>query len=60
MFSFDAAFHKNISPIPKDCPCRECDEPSFFINNPYYRSAKCEQCDKYRMWNEKRADNGVL
>ena len=54
-FNFDKAFHKPIKPVPRDCPCRQCDEPKYSVDNPYYRSTKCEECKVYKDW---RADNG--
>ena len=48
MFDFDKAFHKPIEIVPKDCPCRKCNEPKYSINNPYYITTKCEDCDEYR------------
>lgn len=60
MFSFDNAFHKNINPVPKDCPCRECDESKRMLNNPYYISTKCDQCEEYYQWVEGEANNDDL
>lgn len=57
MFNFDDAFHKNINPVPKDCPCRKCDEPKRMINNPYYISVKCDQCEKYFHWRKEKLKN---
>ena len=54
-FDFDKIFHKLSNPIPKDCPCRKCDEPKYSVDNPYYRSTKCEECKVYKDW---RDDNG--
>ena len=51
-FDFDKAFHKPNSPIPKGCPCRKCDEPKYFVDNPYYRSTKCEECKVYKDWRD--------
>lgn len=47
---FDIAFHKQMTPIPEDCPCKKCDEPQYYMNNPYYRSTKCEECKVYKDW----------
>lgn len=57
MFSFDKAFHKNTNPSPKDCPCRECDESRCILDNPYYISVKCDQCEKYLQWRKEVVDN---
>ena len=57
MFDFDKAFHKPIEIVPKDCPCRKCNEPKYRINNPYYITTKCEDCDEYRQWYERRKQN---
>ena len=54
-FNFDKVFHKPIKPIPKDCPCRKCGEPKYYIDNPYYQSTKCEKCKIYKDW---RDNNG--
>ena len=51
-FNFDKAFHKPREPIPKDCPCGECDEPKYSVDNPYYRSTKCEECKVYKDWSD--------
>ena len=51
-FNFDKAFHKPNKPIPQDCPCRECDEPKYGVDNPYYRSTKCEECKMYKDWRD--------
>ena len=52
-FDFDKAFHKTIKPVPRDCPCRECNEPKYGIDNPYYKSEKCEECKVYKDWRDK-------
>lgn len=54
-FDFDKAFQNPSKPIPQDCPCRECDEPKYGIDNPYYHSVKCGECKAYLDW---RAKNG--
>lgn len=51
-FDFDKAFHKSNSPVSKDCPCRQCDEPKYYVDNPYYQSTKCEECKVYKDWRD--------
>lgn len=47
---FDKIFHKSPIIIPKDCPCRKCNEPKYAIDNSYYHSEKCERCNEYKEW----------
>ena len=60
MFNFDSVFHKEINKLSsQDCPCSKCNESRFYINNPYYQSIQCEQCDKYKQYkknNEMRSE----
>lgn len=51
-FDFDKAFHKPNSPVSKDCPCRQCDESKYYVDNPYYQSTKCEECKVYKDWRD--------
>lgn len=51
-FNFDKSFHKPRESIPKDCPCRECEEPKYGIDNPYYCSTKCNECKAYKDWRD--------
>lgn len=51
-FNFDKAFHKPIKPTPNNCPCQECDELNYGIDNPYYHSAKCNECKVYKDWRD--------
>ena len=49
-FNFDKAFHKPSKSVPRDCPCRQCDESKYYIDNPYDQSTKCEECKIYIDW----------
>lgn len=51
-FDFDKVFHKPRESISKDCPCRECEELKYGIDNPYYCSTKCNECKAYKDWRD--------
>ena len=50
MFDFDKAFHKQMTSITENCPCKKCDEYKYHMNNPYYQSIKCDGCKTYKDW----------
>lgn len=50
LVDFNKVFHGKRDPAPKDCPCDKCDEPKYFVNNPYYQSNRCDECLEYKEW----------
>ena len=50
LVDFNKVFYGEHRPEPPDCPCDKCDEPKYFVNNPYYQSKRCNDCKVYKEW----------
>lgn len=50
---FDKIFNKSEKSYPATpSPCKSCDESKYYVDNPYFRTSRCNNCDEYKQWKE--------